>query len=118
MKGLALVVPATLLAAACASLMPQPGQAELAAGVRAYENGRLDDAAAYLQRSIDLGLSKSDRVLAHKHLAFIHCALGREAQCRNEFRLVLAIQPSFELAPAEVGHPRWGPTFHSVKSGG
>lgn len=113
-----LALPATLLLAACASMLPQPGEAELAAGMRAYEDGRLDDAAAYLQRSVDLGLAKTDRVAAHKYLAFIHCALGREAQCRNEFRLVLALQPSFQLAPAEAGHPRWGPTFQSVKGGG
>ena len=108
----------TLLIVGCASILPQPGEAELAAGVRAYEDGRLDDAAAYLQRSVDLGLSKAEQVMAHKYLAFIHCALGREGQCRHEFRLVLAIQPSFQLAPAEAGHPRWGPTFQSVKGGG
>lgn len=113
-----LAVAATLALGACASMVPQAGEAELAAGVRVYEQGRLDDAARYLQRSLDLGLRDADRVSAHKYLAFIHCALGREAQCRDEFRLALAIQPSFELAPAEAGHPRWGPAFQSVKGGG
>ena len=109
---------ATLVLAACATLKPPAGDAELAAGVRVYEEGRLDDAARYLRRSLDLGMRESDQLVAHKYLAFIHCALGREAQCRDEFRLVLAIQPSFQLAPAEAGHPSWGPAFQSVKGGG
>jgi len=108
----------SLAAAGCASIIPAAGEAELAAGVRVYEQGRLDEAAWYLQRSVDLGLRDTDLVIAHKYLAFIHCALGREAQCRDEFRQLLAIQPSFRLAPAEAGHPRWGPAFDSVKGGG
>jgi Tfp pilus assembly protein PilF len=107
-----------LVLAACASMVPYAGEPELAAGVRVYEQGRLDDAARYLQRGLDLGLRESDQVAAHKYLAFIHCALGREAPCRDEFRLALAIQPSFQLTPAEAGHPRWGPAFQGVKRGG
>jgi len=103
--------------AACAAMVPRPGEAELAAGVRTYESGRFADAAQYLQRSLDLGLGDPDRVVAHKYLAFIHCVSGREAQCRDAFRLALAIQPAFDLAPAEAGHPTWGPVFRSVKAG-
>jgi len=118
MKRSTIVALAMLALAACASILPQPGEPELAAGLRVYEQGRLEEAARYLQRSLDLGLREADRVVAHKYLAFIHCALGREAECRNEFRMALAIQPSFRLAPAEAGHPRWGPAFDSVKGGG
>ncbi len=113
-----LAAVAALAFAACASMLPQAGESELAAGVRVYEEGRLEDATRYLQRALDLGLREADRVRAHKYLAFSYCALGREAQCREEFRMALAIQPSFQLAPGEAGHPRWGPAFQSVKSGG
>jgi hypothetical protein len=113
-----IAVLGALAVGACASMMPAAGEAEFAAGLRVYEQGRLEDAAAYLQRGLDLGLRATDQVVAHKYLAFVHCALGREAQCRDEFRLALAIQPSLQLAPAEAGHPSWGPAFQSVKSGG
>ena len=111
-----IVCCAVLALAACAGIV-RPGNAELAAGVRVYEAGRLDDAARFLQRGLDLGLDAPDQVVAHKYLAFIHCAHGLEAQCGNEFRMALAIRPSFELDPAEAGHPTWGRVFRTVKSG-
>ncbi|HEX2198913.1 MAG TPA: TssQ family T6SS-associated lipoprotein, partial [Burkholderiales bacterium] len=63
------------------------------------------------------GLRDSDRVNAHKHVAFIHCASDRERACRDEFRRALRVNPDLELAPAEAGHPIWGPIFRSVKAG-
>jgi tetratricopeptide (TPR) repeat protein len=95
--------------------MLSPGDAELVAGLKVYERGRFADSAQYLQRSIDLGLNERDQVVAHKYLAFIHCAEGREAQCRDEFRLAIKINPAFNLEPAEAGHPSWGPAFRTVK---
>ena len=59
----------------------------------------------------------SDKVTAHKHLAFINCSQNRTGPCRDEFRKALAIDPSMELAPAEAGHPTWGPIFRSLKAG-
>jgi hypothetical protein len=58
----------------------------------------------------------SDKVAAHKYLAFMHCAQSREKQCRTEFRKALVLNPEFELTPAESGHPSWGPVFRSLKS--
>ena len=94
-----------------------PGQQDLANGVKEYEDGNYAEASRLLQSSLDQGLSgKSDQVRAHKYLAFIHCVSGREQRCRDEFRAALKIDPSFELAPNEVGHPIWGPAFRSAKS--
>ena len=42
---------------------------------------------------------------------------NRSGPCREEFRKALAIDPGMELAPAEAGHPIWGPIFRSVKAG-
>jgi Tfp pilus assembly protein PilF len=106
-----------LSVAACAATPGRPGEAELQVGLRVYESGRFADAAQYLQRALDFGLGKTDQLAAHKHLAFIHCAAGREPQCRDEFRLALAIDPLFDLKPAEAGHPTWGPVFRSVRNG-
>jgi Tfp pilus assembly protein PilF len=106
-----------LTVTACAAMTGRPGDLELEAGVRVYESGRFNDAAQYLQRSLDFGLRKPDEVVAHKYLAFIHCAAGRESECRQEFRLALALDPAFDLKPAEAGHPTWGPVFRSLKNG-
>lgn len=96
---------------------PSKGQATLQAGLRQYENGDYVDAQKSLQRAIDLGLSDGERVTAHKHSAFIHCASSRERQCREEFGKALAIDPNMELTAAEAGHPLWGPVFRSLKAG-
>lgn len=92
------------------------GEGALRAGLRQYEDGRYADSARSLQRALDLGLDKADQVTAHKYLAFMHCAAGRKAQCRNEFRRALRIDPNLELDAAEAGHPTWGPVFRSVKA--
>jgi Tfp pilus assembly protein PilF len=93
------------------------GEPALAAGLRQYEDGSYAEAARQLQSAIDQGLGQSDRVKAHKTLAFIHCVSGRTTSCREEFRRALAIDPAFNLPPAEAGHPTWGPVFRSVKAG-
>jgi Tfp pilus assembly protein PilF len=92
------------------------GQA-FSAGLKQYEAGEYDQSAKTLQGAIALGLPDKERAAAHKHLAFIHCAENRERQCRDEFRKALAVDPALELAPAEAGHPVWGPIFRSLKSG-
>ena len=93
------------------------GEDELAFGVRAYEDGEIAYSAKLLQASLDQGLrSTSDRVRAHKYLAFIHCASNRVPQCRDEFRKALDLDPSFDLRENEAGHPVWGPVFRSVKT--
>jgi len=94
------------------------GASLLKAGIRDYENGRYDDSARNLRIALKRGLAKPDQVTAHKYLAFIQCAAGREAQCRDEFRRALRIDPGMELDAAEAGHPVWGPVFTSVKAGG
>ena len=97
------------------NMLQSKGEPVLTAGIQNYENGKYDEAANALQSALDLGLNKDEQVSAHKYLAFIHCASGREKQCRDEFRKALDIDPSLELKPAEAGHPIWGPVFRSVK---
>ena len=92
------------------------GDADLTTGLRLYENGNYTDSMKYLQSALDQGLTKSGQLQAHKHLAFIHCASGRQIPCRNEFRKALTIDPSFDLTPAEAGHPLWGPVFAKEKA--
>jgi Tfp pilus assembly protein PilF len=93
------------------------GEQELERAVKSYEEGAHKNAARQFQAALDFGLdSKADRVTAHKYLAFIVCVSGREKSCRDEFRKALDVDPSFELGPAEIGHPVWGTVFRSVKA--
>src|SRR5690349_23875985 len=90
---------------------------QLAAGVKFYEAGEFDSAQKNLNASLEHGLlPKSDQARARKLLAFIHCVLGREAQCRDEFRKAFEIYPDFALTPAEDGHPIWGPVYRNVRT--
>ena len=94
-----------------------PAARRSASGSKQYEAGEYTESAKNLQGAISLGLPDKQRADAHKHLAFIHCASNRERQCRDEFRKALAVDPALELAPAEAGHPVWGPIFRSLKPG-
>lgn len=122
MTARAAALVALLALAACSS---QPltglfestkGSSVLSAGLREYENGDYAEAGRDLQTALDLGLNERERASAHKHLAFIHCASGRERLCREEFRRALALNPSLELSAAEAGHPVWGPIFAQLKA--
>jgi Tfp pilus assembly protein PilF len=97
-------------------LAPSKGTAVLNAGLVQYDNGDYARGARNLQDAIDLGLSEREEANAHKHLAFIYCASGRERACREEFRRALALDPALELSAAEAGHPAWGPVFGSLKT--
>src|SRR5262245_40849762 len=92
------------------------GEPDLKAGLRSYDNGSYNEALKQLQSALDQGLSKNEQLQAHKHIAFIHCAQGRQNPCRAEFRKALTVDPSFDLTPAEAGHPLWGPVFAKEKA--
>jgi Tfp pilus assembly protein PilF len=98
-----------------AQLKASPSPFKLA--LEQYEAGDYDESAKNFQGALREGLGDKERVNAHKHLAFIHCASSRERQCRDEFRRALSVDPSLELEAAEAGHPVWGPIFRSVKDG-
>ena len=95
-----------------------PAQRALTMGVWMYEDGDYDGAEIYLKSALSLDTAEAERVRAHKYLAFILCAERRQQECRREFREALAIDPKFELSPAEQGHPIWGPLFRSLKPAG
>jgi len=126
MKQRAVLLCGVLLMSACATpivrdtgldrLAVRKAEQGLSAGIRAYEDGDYRSSARSLQSALSAGLLlKSDKVAAHKYLAFMHCAQSREKACREEFRKALELNPDFELTPAESGHPLWGPVFKSLK---
>jgi Tfp pilus assembly protein PilF len=92
------------------------GNSALKAGLKQYEEGDFASSVKNLQGAIDVGVPVKLRANAHKHLAFIQCSWGQERECRDEFRKALAADPKLQLAPAEAGHPVWGPIFRSLKA--
>lgn len=125
----ALWLPATiLLVAACATPQPpapavdsnkiwQTAQLALAQGRARYEAGHFEAASMWLDEALSLKLpSPAETVQAHKLSAFIACSRGDSERCRAHFRALLEIEPGFELARAEAGHPMWGPVFSDEKA--
>lgn len=89
----------------------------LSQGIVSYNGGDYQTAVVLLQHALeDATLSKSDRINAHKHLAFTYCVSGREKKCQDSFEHIFAINPDFNLTPAEAGHPVWGPVFRGVQA--
>ena len=122
-----LFLVAAFLAGACSStpvrdialdkLAPRKAEQELSSGLKSYENGNYQTAAKYLQNALNDGLIfKSDRVTAHKYLAFVYCVSDRKEQCREQFKEARNINPGFELSAAEADHPIWGPVFRKVQA--
>jgi len=122
---LALILILTVnLAAGCANrsfrdiFLPRStaGSTYLEEGIRNYEEGNYRTSARRLQYALEEGLTRPDRVKAHKYLAFIACVSGHQLTCREEFSIAVELDPSFELDAAESGHPIWGPVYKSVKA--
>ena len=103
--------------AACAPLNRAPVEARdsLQLGLRQYEDGRYLEAYRSLRNALDEGLPIKERLQAHKYVAFIYCVSNRLGECREEFKRALSVDPNFQLGPAEVGHPIWGPVFRSLR---
>ena len=118
-----LLLLATLLTAGCQSgpfkdfgATRNAGNSYLEEGVLNYEEGNYRVAKRRLRFALEEGLSRPDRVKAHKYLAFIACVSSQQLACREEFAIALELDPKFDLDAAEEGHPIWGPMFKSVKA--
>jgi tetratricopeptide (TPR) repeat protein len=92
-------------------------RANLNDGLKKYDSGSNEDAIRSFLMALDSGqLPLADQLNARKHIAFIHCVSGREANCKEEFEKLISLDPKFELSPAEAGHPAWGPVFRVVRT--
>ena len=81
-----------------------------------YAAGQYDAAQTQFQQALKLGLpNQEDTINAHKHIAFIACIENKKSDCRESFKLILSLDPNFELSKSEAGHPLWGPVYRSVK---
>jgi len=93
---------------------PAPGNG-LQEGIRLYTDGDYNGAIKRLSaRDVNNG-PLSTRLTALKYMAFSYCVTSRRGPCRQAFERALRLDPSFDLAPGEHGHPLWGPVFTRAK---
>ena len=93
---------------------PTPS-AGLQEGIRLYNDGDYNGAIRRLSaRDVNNG-PLATRLTALKYMAFSYCVTSRPGPCRQAFDRALRLDPSFDLAPGEHGHPLWGPVFTKAK---
>lgn len=93
-----------------------PARRDLNAGIDLYKAGDYNGAIKMLSGSADIW--KADKPLqldALKYMAFSYCVTNRQTLCRQQFQKALKLDPSFDLAPGEKGHPLWTPVFAKAK---
>jgi hypothetical protein len=84
-------------------------------GIRLYNEGDYNGAIKRLSaRDVNNG-PLATRLTALKYMAFSYCVTSRPGPCRQAFERALRLDPSFDLAPGEHGHPLWGPVFTKAK---
>jgi hypothetical protein len=94
---------------------PPKDSTALRDGIRLYNDGDFDGAIKRLSARDINNSPPATRVAALKYIAFSYCVTSRPAQCRQSFDKALRLDPSFDLAPGEQGHPLWGPVFVKAK---
>lgn len=97
---------------------PTRDQAALREGIRLYNDGDFNGAIKRLSSNDIANGSVRTRVTALKYTAFSYCVTSRQKQCKQSFEKALKLDPSFNLAPGEHGHPLWGPVFARARSDG
>lgn len=98
-----------------AGAAPARDGAGLREGIQLYNEGDFNGAIKRLSAR-DVGNGPlANRLMALKYTAFSYCVTSRQAQCRQTFDRALRLDPGFDLAPGEHGHPLWGPVFTKAK---
>jgi hypothetical protein len=91
-------------------------QRDLADGIKLFQKGDFHAAIGKLGGVAESGAAGTDvQTMALRYLAFSYCVTKRRAQCQAQFEAALKLDPAFDLAPAERGHPLWGPVFERAK---
>jgi Tfp pilus assembly protein PilF len=91
---------------------------DLDAGVELYNAGDYNGAIKQLGGSATIWKAgKPVQLDALKYMAFSYCVTNRQSLCKQQFEKALKLDPSFDLAPGEKGHPLWEPVFDKVKKG-
>ena len=84
-------------------------------GVALYNEGDYNGAIKRLSSRDINSASLATRLSALKYTAFSYCLTSRPGPCRQAFDKAFRLDPSFDLATGEHGHPLWGPVFTQAK---
>jgi tetratricopeptide (TPR) repeat protein len=85
-------------------------------GVALYDRGEFNGAIKHLSNAPEIwSADKAVQTRALKYMAFSYCVTSRPSLCRQQFEKALKLDPAFDLAPGEKGHPQWGPVFARAK---
>ena len=98
-----------------APVVPSADQLALADGIALYNKGQYNDAIKRLAAADVTSGSKATQLAALKYSAFSYCVTNRATACRLQFDKAFKLDPAFDLAPGEHGHPLWGPAFAKAK---
>ncbi len=81
-----------------------------------YERGDYPAAMRQLTAlTSDTTLDTANQLRALKTLAFAQCLTRAAVPCRQTFERAFRLDNKFDLAPAERGHPVWGPQFEQAR---
>ncbi len=95
---------------------PSPSELALASALATYERGEYAAAIRQLTPlTTDNALDRPSQLRALKSLAFSQCLSRALTACRKTFERALKLDGKFDLAPAEQGHPVWGPQFERAR---
>ncbi|MES2901506.1 MAG: TssQ family T6SS-associated lipoprotein [Pseudomonadota bacterium] len=92
-----------------------PEQLALKEGIDLYNKGDFNDAIKRLGSSDIANGSRAGQLSALKYTAFSYCVTNRATLCRQSFEKAFKLDPAFDLAPGEHGHPLWGKAFLRAK---
>ena len=84
-------------------------------GIALFNDGDYNGAIRRLSGAEMNGAGVRTRVTGLKYIAFSYCVTGRQMLCREQFVRALRLDPGFDLATGEQGHPLWGPEFVAAK---
>lgn len=88
----------------------------LVAAIAVYDRGDYAQAARLLTPLVNDGaLGAEQQLRALKTLAFSQCSTNATTACQQSFERAFRTDPRFDLAPAERGHPIWGPRFERAR---
>jgi len=95
---------------------PSVSQKNLVIALASFDRGEYSLAMKQLKPlTTDPDLDKAERLKAIKSLAFAQCLTRAVVACRKTFESAFELDPEFELAAAEQGHPVWGPQFQRAR---
>ncbi len=93
-------------------------QSVLNEGIALYEKGDYNAALKRLAVANELASdNKTIQLTSLKYMAFSYCVTSRQTLCKQQFDKAFKINPAFDLAQGEKGHPLWGPMFQRAKKG-